>query len=229
MIKYQQICGTRGFAAIVLGCDSINPKNMSKSILYTRVSTLDQRTDRQRVTENDFSLVVEDYCSGSIPIFDRPEGSKLKKMIDRNLVSSISVWQIDRCGRDLRDIINFIHYATERRIPVNFLSQGLTTLDKDGRENPIAKMIIAILGVVSEMTRTQILENQRQGIELAKLDPNKYMGRKPGSVEDPVKFLSKKRNRQALDLLKNGYKNIEVSKILGIHPNTVTKIKRHLR
>ena len=219
----------RGFAAIVLGCDTINPKNMSKSILYTRVSTLDQRTDRQRVTENDFSLVVEDYCSGSIPIFERPEGSKLKKMIDRNLVSSISVWQIDRCGRDLRDIINFIHYTTERRIPITFLSQGLTTLDKDGKENPIAKMIIAILGVVSEMTRTQILENQRQGIALAKLDPNKYMGRKPGSVEDPVKFLSKKRNRQALDLLKNGYKNIEVAKIVGLHPNTITKIKRHLK
>ena len=218
----------RGFAAIVLGCDTINPKNMSKSILYTRVSTLDQRTDRQRVTENDFSLVVEDYCSGSIPIFERPEGSKLKKMIDRNLVSSISVWQIDRCGRDLRDIINFIHYTTERRIPITFLSQGLTTLDKDGKENPIAKMIIAILGVVSEMTRTQILENQRQGIALAKLDPTKYMGRKPGSVEDPVKFLSKKRNRQALDLLKNGYKNIEVAKIVGLHPNTITKIKRHL-
>lgn len=219
----------RGFAAIVLGFNTINPKNMSKSILYTRVSTLDQRTDRQRVTEDDFSLVVEDYCSGSIPIFERPEGSKLKKMIDRNLVSSISVWQIDRCGRDLRDIINFIHYTTEHRIPITFLSQGLTTLDKDGKENPIAKMIIAILGVVSEMTRTQILENQRQGIALAKLDPNKYMGRKPGSVEDPVRFLSKKRNRQALDLLKNGYKNIEVAKIVGLHPNTITKIKRHLK
>lgn len=218
----------RGFAAIVLGCNTINPKIMSKSILYTRVSTLDQRTDRQRVTENDFSLVLEDYCSGSIPIFERPEGSKLKKMIDRNLVISISVWQIDRCGRDLRDIINFIHYTTERKIPVTFLSQGLSTLDKDGRENPISKMIISILGVVSEMTRAQILENQRQGIELAKLDPNKYMGRKPGSVEDPIKFLSKKKNRQALDLLKNGYKNVEVAKIVGLHPNTITKIKRHL-
>jgi len=218
----------RGFAAIVLGCNTINPKIMSKSILYTRVSTLDQRTDRQRVTENDFSLVLEDYCSGSVPIFERPEGSKLKKMIDRNLVSSISVWQIDRCGRDLRDIINFIHYTTERKIPVTFLSQGLSTLDKDGRENPISKMIISILGVVSEMTRAQILENQRQGIELAKLDPNKYMGRKPGSVEDPIKFLSKKKNRQALDLLKNGYKNVEVAKIVGLHPNTITKIKRHL-
>ena len=218
----------RGFAAIVLGCNTINPKIMSKSILYARVSTLDQRTDRQRVTENDFSIVLEDYCSGSVPIFERPEGSKLKKMIDRNLVSSISVWQIDRCGRDLRDIINFIHYTSERKIPVTFLSQGLSTLDKDGKENPISKMIISILGVVSEMTRAQILENQRQGIELAKLDPNKYMGRKPGSVEDPIKFLSKKKNRQALDLLKNGYKNVEVAKIVGLHPNTITKIKRHL-
>ena len=89
-------------------------------------------------------------------------------------------------------------------------------------------MIISILGVVSEMTRAQILENQRQGIELAKLDPNKYMGRKPGSVEDPIKFLSKKKNRQALDLLRNGYKNVEVAKIVGLHPNTITKIKRHL-
>jgi DNA invertase Pin-like site-specific DNA recombinase len=201
---------------------------MSISILYTRVSSVDQKTDRQRVKENDFDKVIEDKCSGAIPIFERPEGSILKTLIDRQLIKSISVWQIDRCGRDLRDIINFIHYTTERGIPVTFLSQGLRTLDKDGKENPISKMIISILGVVSEMTRAQILENQRQGIELAKLDPNKYLGRKPGSVEDPIKFLSKKKNRLALDLLKNGYKNIEVAKIVGLHPNTITKVKRYL-
>ena len=217
----------RGYAAIVLGCNIYKPKIMSKSVLYCRVSSLDQKTDRQRVKEHEFDKVIEDKCSGKIPIFERPEGLKLKLMIDRNLISSISVWQIDRCGRDLRDIINFIHYTTEKKIPVKFISQGLITLDENGNENSIAKMVISILGVVAEMTRIQILENQRQGIELAKLDPNKYLGRKPGSVEDPIKFLSKKRNRQALDLLKNGYKNIEVAKIVGLHPNTITKIKRH--
>jgi DNA invertase Pin-like site-specific DNA recombinase len=148
-------------------------------------------------------------------------------MIDRKLIDSIYVWQIDRCGRDLRDIINFIHYTAERKIPVKFISQGLITLDENGNENPIAKMVISILGVVAEMTRIQILENQKQGIELAKMDPNKYLGRKPGSVEDPIKFLTKKKNKQALELLKNGYKNIEVAKITGLHVNTITKIKRH--
>ena len=217
----------RGVAAIILGSNTCNPKIMSKSVLYTRVSSLDQKTDRQRVKEHEFDKVIEDKCSGKIPIFERPEGLKLKLMIDRKLIDSIYVWQIDRCGRDLRDIINFIHYTAERKIPVKFISQGLITLDENGNENPIAKMVISILGVVAEMTRIQILENQRQGIELAKMDPNKYLGRKPGSVEDPIKFLTKKKNKQALELLKNGYKNIEVAKITGLHVNTITKIKRH--
>ena len=87
---------------------------MSISVLYTRVSSVDQKTDRQRVKEDDFDKVIEDKCSGAIPIFERPEGSLLKTLIDRQLIKSISVWQIDRCGRDLRDIINFT--TTRRRL-----------------------------------------------------------------------------------------------------------------
>lgn len=37
--------------------------------LYCRVSSLDQKTDRQRVNESDFRIVVEDKCSGVIPFF----------------------------------------------------------------------------------------------------------------------------------------------------------------
>lgn len=204
---------------------------MSISILYTRVSSVDQKTDRQRVKENEFDKVIEDKCSGAIPIFERPEGSTLKTLIDRQLIKSISVWQIDRCGRDLRDIINFIHYTTERGIPVNFLSQGLCTLNEDKEENPISKMIISILGVVAEMERKLSKERQREGIELAKLDPTKYLGRKPGSVEDPIRFLSKPRNKKGLEFLRKGYKNIEYidSLILKYTNNTsYNTTRRHL-
>ena len=38
-------------------------------------------------------------------------------------------------------------------------------------------------------------------------------------------FLSKKRNKHAMDLLRKGYKNIEVSRITGLHPQTVSKVK----
>jgi DNA invertase Pin-like site-specific DNA recombinase len=198
---------------------------MGISVLYVRISSLDGRTDRQRVNEKDFDRVVEDKCSGSVPMFDRYGGSKLKKWIDEEVISSISIWQIDRSGRDLRDILNFIHYTSERKIPIHFISQGLRTIDDSGEENPISKMVISILGVVAEMERKLIRERQREGIELAKLK-GRFLGRKKGTLENPLKFLSKKRNKHAMDLLMKGYKNIEVSRITGLHPQTVSKVKR---
>ena len=197
---------------------------MGISVLYVRISSLDGKTDRQRVNEEEFDRVIEDKCSGSIPIFEREGGRQLKKWIDEGVISSTSIGQNDRSGRDLRDILNFIHYTTQRKIPIHFISQGLRTIDENGEENPISKMVISILGVVAEMERKLIRERQREGIELAKLK-GKFLGRKKGTSEDPLKFLSKKKNKHAMELLIKGYKNIEVSRITGLHPQTVSKVK----
>ena len=198
---------------------------MRISILYVRVSTLEQRTDRQRVNEKDYDKVIEDKCSGTIPMFERPGGIELLNLIEKGVVSSISVWQIDRCGRDLRDIINFLHFTTKKNLPVHFVSQGLSTLDENGVENPIAKMIISILGVVGEMERKLILERQKEGIELAKLQ-KRFLGRKKNTKDDPLKFLSKPKNKKAMELIKKDYKNIEVARITGLNINTITKVKK---
>lgn len=194
-------------------------------LLYVRVSSIEQNTDRQRVNEKDFSLIVEDRCSGAIPFFDRQGGKEIMGYLEKGLLESLSVWQIDRLGRNLRDIINTIHFFSERNICIHFVSQGLRTLESDGKENPIAKMMISILGVVGEMERAQIKERQREGIKLAKLR-GVYQGRKPESKEDALKFLSKEKNKKALDYLKKGYKAIEAATLSGVHPNTVTKIRR---
>jgi hypothetical protein len=42
-------------------------------------------------------------------------------------------------------------------------------------------------------------------------------------------ILSKTPNKKAVELLKKGYKGTEVSKIVGIHMNTVSKIKKQLQ
>src|SRR5688500_5223941 len=112
--------------------------------LYCRVSSLDQKTDRQKVTEKDFTTVIEDKCSGAIPFFEREGGKQIKKLIEKGALTSLSVLTIDRMGRDLRDIINTIHYFNEKKITIHFLSPGLRTLEEDGKENPISKMIISI-------------------------------------------------------------------------------------
>lgn len=196
-------------------------------ILYVRVSTVDQNTDRQRVNEKDFSLIIEDRCSGAIPFFERQGGKEILSYAEKGLVSSLSVWQIDRLGRNLRDIINTIHFFSERNISIHFISQGLRTLEADGTENPITKMIISILGVVGEMERNQIKERQREGIKLAKAR-GVYKGRKADTTEDVLTFLSKEKNKKVVDYLKKGYKGTEAAKLSGVHINTVCKIKKYL-
>ena len=193
-------------------------------VLYTRISTVDQKTDRQRVNQSEYDEVIEDKCSGAIDFFNRPHSSYIKSIVDSGQLAELHVFQIDRLGRNLRDIINTIHYFSERQIPIYFVSQGLCTM-VDGKENPIGKMVISILGIVAEMELVQIRERQMQGIAAAKQIKGKYNGRKAGSKEDTLKFLSKPKHKKALEYLKKGYSAYDVAKLVDLNKNTVYKIK----
>lgn len=195
-------------------------------VLYVRTSTLEQKTDRQRVNEKDYQLVIEDKCSGAINLFERDGGKKLLRLIDKGALTELYVWQIDRLGRCLLDILSNIKFLTDKKICIHFISQGLSTIQPDGTENNITKMIISILGTLAEMERNISRERQMEGIMVAKLKGNVYKGRKMGSSEDIYKFLSKPKNLKAIEYIKKGYKNIEVAKIVGLHYNTITKIKK---
>jgi DNA invertase Pin-like site-specific DNA recombinase len=85
------------------------------------------------------------------------------------------------------------------------------------------------MSVIAEMNRTMIKSAQKEGIELAKLRGDVFLGRKSGTFEDPLKFLSKSRNRHAMDLLKKKYKSVEISKITGLHINTISKVKKLMK
>jgi DNA invertase Pin-like site-specific DNA recombinase len=85
-------------------------------------------------------------------------------------------------------------------------------------------MIISIMGSLAEMERNLIRERQREGIAIAKLK-GKYTGRKSGTKEDTLTFLNKPKNQKVLTYLKKGYKGSEIAKIIGVHPNTISKVK----
>lgn len=195
-------------------------------VLYVRTSTIEQKTDRQRVNEKDFELVVEDKCSGAINLFEREGGRQLLRLIEKEALTELYVWQIDRLGRCLLDILSNIKFLTEKKICIHFISQGLSTIQPDGTENNITKMIISILGTLAEMERNISKERQMEGIAIAKLKGNVYTGRKKDSKEDTLKFLSKPKNAKAIDYIKKGYKNVEVAKIVGVHFNTISKIRK---
>lgn len=77
-------------------------------IFYSRVSSTDnsQRHDRQLQNLKDFDYVLTDNCSGSIPLFERPKGKQIKKMIDDD--SSIFL-----CFNPKQTSTLFKHYETD--------------------------------------------------------------------------------------------------------------------
>jgi DNA invertase Pin-like site-specific DNA recombinase len=207
----------------------IQPKNDKKiRVKYVRVSSLDQKTDRQTVDAKSYDLVIEDKCSGSIPFFEREGGKKIKLLVEKGCNMELDVHAIDRIGRDLLDILNTILFFNSHKIAIYFVSQGLATLNDKGEENAVAKMVISILGVVAEMEKKNINERTREGIEIAKA-LGKYKGRNQGTKEDVHYFLSKPKNKKVMEYIKKGFKNSEISKITGLSVNTIVKVRKYAK
>lgn len=158
-------------------------------------------------------------------IYLRPEGGKIKQLAEKGKITSLAVLTVDRLGRNTLDILQSVKFFTDRKICIEFLSQGIRTLNEDGTENHIGNMILSIMGTLAQMERSQIRERQTQGIELAKTR-GVYKGRKTGSKESTLDFLSKESNKEALQMMKRGLKATEIAKLTGLNKNTLSKIKR---
>lgn len=196
---------------------------------YIRVSTLEQKTDRQRAIVMG-AKVYEDKCSGTVPFKRRPLGGELMDAIARGEVSELRVHSIDRLGRNTLDIMQTIQYMTERGVNVISVKEGLQTLNEDGSENMVAKMIIGILGTLSEFERERMRERQREGIALAKQRGTyKGNGRPEGSMESISEFMDKKLSRKIVKELAKGRSLRETAKLCECSLSTVQKVQKILR
>ena len=184
-----------------------------------------QNTGRQIANSEEYDLLIEDKCSGKIPLFERDGGAKLKSLVEAGSVNKIIVHQTDRLGRDLLDILQTIQFCNTHKVCIHFQQQNLRTLDENGNEDTIAKLVISMLATFADIERKISRERVLEGIALAKA-AKKYKGRKNGTIETKDDFLAKPKNKKALDLLKKGYKGVEISKILELSVNTITKIKK---
>lgn len=139
---------------------------------YVRVSTLDQNTGRQleQMKDEHTDVIFEDHISGKS--LERPELDKLLKHVRKG--DTVVVHSMDRLARNLRDLRNLVDDLTDRGVVVKFIKEHL---EFTGETNSTAKLMLSIMGAVSEFEREMILERQREGISLAKAE-GKYKGGK---------------------------------------------------
>jgi DNA invertase Pin-like site-specific DNA recombinase len=99
----------------------------------------------------DDAKVYTDLSSGHAKFSDRPEGNKLMLEIENGIVTELYVYSIDRLGKNASDILSTINFITSNGCNVIAEKEGLQMLI-DGKENPIAKMMIGILSTLSDKT-----------------------------------------------------------------------------
>ena len=154
----------------LLHCES----EMSKGQLvgYIRVSTEAQNTARQEDALADLKLdkTFTDKASGKDA--DRPQLAAALAHLREG--DTFIIYSMDRLSRSLNDLITTVKVLTAKGVKVQFIRESLTFT---GDNNPMANLMLGIMGSLAEWERSVIRERQLQGIAIAKAKGT-YKGRK---------------------------------------------------
>lgn len=191
-------------------------------VKYVRVSTIEQNTSRQEINSGDFSKVYVEKASGAIKFEERVEGAKLLNDIEKGNITEIHIASLDRLGRSILNLLTMIEYFNSKSINLFVENIGMFSMI-DGKPNPTFKMIASVLGNVAEMERDNMLERQRAGIELAKLQ-GKYKGRLYGSRMTDEEFL--KKYKKVETELSNGESLRRAAKLGEVSLGVAQKVKK---
>lgn len=143
---------------------------------YIRVSTLDQREDRQlEGMELDRRFV--DHVSGKD--IKRPQLTEMLSFVREG--DTVVCHSMDRLGRNLDDLRKLVFSLTERGVRVEFTKESLVFT---GEDSPMANLLLSVMGAIAEFERQLIRERQREGIALAKAR-GVYTGR-PATLKGEV-------------------------------------------
>lgn len=194
---------------------------------YIRVSTLNQKIERQLERQYSAEKIYIDKISGSIPFNQRPSAKELLNDIGKSEIHYISVSSIDRLGRNTLDVLQTIEKLHKSNICLKVDNLGLESL-VEGKENPTFKLIISVLANISEMERNSILERQREGIQIAKINGT-YKGRLKDTTESTEEFLAKYPTVINYLKRKNPPTIIEIAKLTDCSKNTVQKVKNKIK
>ena len=147
------------------------------NIAYIRVSTKEQNTGRQH---EDFTAkgivldkVFEEKLSGKNT--DRPQLQAMLAYLREG--DTLYVESFSRLARSTRDLLNIVNTLTEKDVSFVSLKENVDTTTSQG------KFMLTVFAGLYELERDNILERQREGIDLALKEGRPY-GRPSATISD---------------------------------------------
>jgi len=193
-------------------------------VKYIRCSSVTQNPERQDQDKN-FDYIFTDFCSGSIPLFQRPKGIQIKRLLDENKLTELHIHSIDRLGRNTLDVLSVWQELTNKGIMIVCTNPSIRNITADGKVDKFSELLMSILSMMSQFEKNLIKERQMEGIRLRQAK-GLYTGRKVDSKTTPEMHIKKERSQKILKYLSEGnYTFYEISKILKVSPVTIRKTK----
>lgn len=147
------------------------------NIAYIRVSTKEQNTGRQHEDFNARGIVLdkvfEEKVSGKNT--DRPQLQSMLAYLREG--DTLYVESFSRLARSTRDLLNIVNTLTEKGVSFVSLKENVDTTTSQG------KFMLTVFAGLYELERDNILERQREGIDLALKEGRPY-GRPSATLSD---------------------------------------------
>ncbi len=127
---------------------------------YARVSTLDQNPNLQTdsLTLAGCQKIFIDKISGTTA--QRPELDKLREQLREG--DTLIVWRLDRLGRNLKDLIDWVNYLDTQKVALKSLQESIDT------GTPTGKLVFHFFGALAEFERNLIVERTNAGLQAAR-------------------------------------------------------------
>lgn len=193
----------------------------------SRQDTTRQVEDLQHYADANHIKVIktyEEHQSGGKANKDRPLLQEAFTFCLDNKVETILISELSRLGRKCDEILDSIKFLKDHHINCYFLKEQLSIFSPDGKENPYLTIMCAVLGTAAELEREAIKYRLNSGRE-------KYI-RDGGKLGKPKGSGIKTKDQMAIEYrcviknLKAGQSIRNTSKITGVSPATVQKVKR---
>lgn len=202
-------------------------RTSSSSYLETRQDTSRQVEDIQHYADiNGITIVksFQEHQSGGLSNKCRPLLQEALSFCIDNHIDLILCSELSRLSRKCDELLETIKFLKDHHINCYFLKEQLSIFSPDGRENPYLTIMCAVLGTAAELEREAIKYRLNSGREKYIRDGGKLGKPKGSGVKTKDQMASE--YRSVIKHLRSGQSIRNTSKITGVSPATVLKVKR---
>ncbi len=209
------------------------PARKTPVVILVRVSSSRQQTDRQ-ISELKAYAGVKSYrvveicretISGSANGDDRHGLKRAEALVTEGKVKKVLVHEISRLARKNSLVHQFVEMLNDHGVSLYWHAQGFETLLPNGKRNPAAGIMLALLAEMAVAETQTLRERIKSGLAEARRK-GVTLGRPRGTGVDSKVFLQK--HRDILRQLKAGHSVRNTAKITGKGVSTVQRAKRAL-